>query len=293
MFGTIMHNMAEAHLVGEDPFALLDKIDLDNKKMFRRELEMYGNIIQDMRDIMVEYFDYWSGKDFKAIKGPDGRKAEHEFRIELARGLWFTGKIDAIAKDQGLRWLVEHKTFNRQPSEDDRWRSVQAAVYFKALYELGFERIDGVLWDYIWSKPPSVPTEKLQNGNYSLKKINSLPTTLKRWIKEEELDKKLYVKLLAEAKDNRQFYYKRVYSPVKVRVVDNIWNDFLETAREIQEFHGEKKAMTVARHCSWCDYQPLCKAEMVGSDVDWILKKDYVTEDQQEPLTNGDDRTED
>lgn len=292
MFGRIMHEMAEAYLKGSDPFKILDLIELDNKKLFKREIEMYGNIIEDMRDIMTEYFLYWTEQgDYKPIKGPDGQLAEHEFRIELEKGLWFTGKIDAIVKSRKLKWLNEHKTFNRQPSEDDRWRSVQAAVYFKALYEVGFGEIDGILWDYVWSKPPSVPTVLLQSGAWSSAKINTLPTRLKRWIKEEGLKKKDFTKLLGEANENRRSYFQRIYSPVKPKLVEHIWEDFLETAKEIADFHGQKKAMTIGRHCSWCDYQGLCKAEMTGADVQFVLNRDYTTE--PEKRTGDEDRSDD
>lgn len=292
MFGTIAHNMIEASYKGKDPFKVLDKIELDNRRMFKKEIEMYGNIIEDMRDIMTDYFDYW-GDDLKVVKGPDGEKAEHEFRIELEDGLWFTGKIDAIGKAKGMRWLVEHKTFARMPSEDERWRNVQGSVYFKALYELGYKRIDGVLWDYISSKAPALPMERLKNGAFSQRKISTLPARFDRWLADEKLKKKDYAKLRDEAMQNRSNWFIRVYSPVKPRVVDNIWDNFLDTAKEIADNHAVKQDMNIGRHCSWCDFQPLCKAEMTGADVDWLIEREYTTEAQREAIENGDDRTED
>src|SRR3546814_21183165 len=92
---------------------------------------------------MTDYFRFWEGT-LKPMKH-DGRRSEFELRIELDDGLWFTGRIDTVGKAKGMRWLVEHKTFNRMPSEDDRWRSVQGAVYFRALEEMGFPCIDGVM----------------------------------------------------------------------------------------------------------------------------------------------------
>jgi hypothetical protein len=292
MFGRIAHEMIEASYKGKKPFKLLDKIDLDNKKLFRREIEMYGNIIEDMKDIMTDYFDYW-GDSAVPIKGPDGEMAEHEFRIELQKGLWFTGKIDAIAKAKKMRWLVEHKTFARMPSEDERWRNVQSAVYFKALYELGFKRIDGVLWDYISSKPPMFPQQLLQSGKYSQAKLNTIPARLDRWIKSEGLKKADYTKLRTEAMENRSNWFIRVYSPVKPRVVDVIWDNFVDTAKEIADNHQTKSDMNIGRHCTWCDYQPLCKAEMTGADVDWLIEREYTTEAQRAAIERGDDRSED
>jgi hypothetical protein len=285
MFGTIVHNMAEADFERQDPFDVLEQINLENGTMFRKQIEDYGNIIADIRDIMTDYFEYWEGQ-VKAVKGPDGRRSEHEFRIELDDKLWFTGKVDAVVKAKGLRWLMEHKTFARMPSEDDRWRSVQAATYLKALEMGGWPTIDGVLWDYVSSKAPPVPTEVLQNGKYSLKKLNSLPARLKRWIKEEKLkkDRDYYKKLLDEAKENRRSYFLRFYQPLRPRVVDDIWEDFVDTAHEIQDFHGKRKDRNIGWACRNCDFQSLCKAQATDADVDFVLKRDYTTEERHSLL---------
>lgn len=277
VFGTIIHRIIEADLEGEDWEEVLDQINLDEGKMFRKEREMYGNLIEDIRDIMTDYFIYWKD-DFKPIKH-DGRYSEHEFRIELDDGLWFTGKLDTVGKAKGMRWLGEHKSFKRMPSEDERWRSVQAAVYFRATEEMGFKPLDGVMWDYISSKPCNVPGETTKTGRISQARIDTLPTRLKRWCKEEKLDRADYKKLFTEAKQNRRNRFIRLYSPVKPRVVDNIWDDFVDTAVEIRDFFGKKKDQNIGRHCSWCDYQPLCKAEATGSDLDWLLEREYQTED--------------
>ena len=201
MFGTVIHNIAEARFEGQDWEEVLNKIELDNKKLFKREIEMYGNLVEDIRDIMTDYFEYWESHPTDAVKPikHDGRRSEHEFRIELDDGLWFTGKIDAVVRARKMRWVMEHKSFNRMPSEDDRWRSVQAAVYFRALEEMGFEQIDGVLWDYISSKPCNVPGELTSTGKISQARIDSLPSRINRWIKEEGLKKKDYTKLLTDA----------------------------------------------------------------------------------------------
>lgn len=277
VFGSLIHELIEAHLEGKNWRKKLKKIDLKDGKMFRREREMYGNIILDIGYIMEDYVDHWEGS-IKPIKH-DGHYAEHEFRIELDDGLWFTGKIDAVVKAKGMRWLMEHKSFSRLPSEDERWRSVQAAVYFRALEEMGFKRIDGVLWDYISSKPCNVPGELTPTGKISQARIDTLPSRVKAWIKEEGHKKKDFSKMLADAKANRANRFLRLYSPVKPRIVDSIWDDFVDTAKEIQDNFGTKKDQNIDRHCSWCDYQPLCKAEATNSDLEWLLKREYQTED--------------
>lgn len=276
-FGRIAHEMIEAYAEGDDPFEVIDNLELEKGAYFRREIEMYGNILEDMRDIMKEYFDYWDDQLVYIRKNK--RSSEHEFRIELMTGLWFTGRIDGYGKAKRMRWVVEHKTFSRMPNDDERWRSVQAAVYFKAIQIMGWPEADGVMWDYIGSKPPMVP-ELLKNGKMSQKKLVTLPTTLKRFIKENNLNKGDYKAYLEAAEERRSDYFIRWFNPVKRDVVDIVWDDFLETAIEIAEQHGEKKARNIGRHCSWCDYEGPCRAEMTGSDADFLISREYVREDE-------------
>lgn len=275
MFGGIAHQILEAQLEGQDWHEVLDGIELDNKKLFRREVEMYGNIVDDIRDIMTDYFVFWEGS-FKPIKH-DGRRSEFEFRIELEDGLWFTGKIDTVGKAKGMKWLVEHKTFNRMPSEDDRWRSVQAAVYFKALAEMGIEGIDGILWDYISSKPLNVPGQLTATGKISQARIDSTPSRIKRWLKEQGLKRSNYRKLLEDSEANLKNRFIRLYSPIKPSIVNSVWEDFVDTAREMRDNHGKKKDQNIGRHCSWCDYRDICKAEVVSADVEWVISRNFIT----------------
>lgn len=295
MFGTIIHTIAETEFEGGKWKKVLKEIELDNKQLFKREIEMYGNIIADIRDIMTDYFDYWNNHPTDSVKpiAHAGRKSEHEFRIELDDGLWFTGKIDAAVKAKKMKWAMEHKSFSRMPSEDERWRSVQAAVYLRALQEMGFPEIDGVLWDYVSSKPCNVPGELTKTGKVSQARIDSLPSRLRRWFDEEGLKEKNFKKLIEDAEANRRNRFIRIFSPVKKPIVNMIWEDFVDTAREMRDFHGKKKDQNIGRHCSWCDYQPLCKAEATGSDIDWIIARDYQQEDLSHKTSQNEDRAED
>jgi len=277
-FGGIVHEMLEADFEGQDAFKVLKKIDLEEGKMFRKEREMYGDIIEDIRLIMKDYFDHYEGS-LKPIEFK-GRKSEHEFRIELEDGLWFTGRIDSMVKANKLKWLEEHKTFKRQPSEEDRWRSVQGATYIRAMEMVGGPSLDGVLWDYISSKPLMVPGMLTKTGKVSQARIDSLPSAIKAWIKKEGHDKKQYTKLLTDAKENRSTRFVRVFAPVRPRVVDSIWNDFVQTAKEIHDLHRGDQPRTIGWGCRMCDYQAICKAEVHGNDVDFVIKAHYTAEDQ-------------
>lgn len=276
-FGRIVHEMIEAYAEGDDPYSVIDNLELTKGDYFRREIEMYGNILDDVRLIMGEYFEMW-GDNLVYVR-KNKRSSEHEFRIELMKGLWFTGRIDAVGKAKGLRWVVEHKSFSRMPNDDDRWRSVQAAVYFRALQIMGWAEPDGILWDYISSKPPGMP-ELLKSGKMSVKKTVTLPSIVRGFIKDHKLKESDYKEFLATVDARRSDFFLRWYTPVKRPVVNMVWDDFLETAIEIAENHGEKKARNIGQHCGWCDYEAPCRAEMQGSDVDFIISREYVREDE-------------
>jgi hypothetical protein len=85
----------------------------------------------------------------------------------------------------------------------------------------------------------------------------------------------------------------RLYSPVKPRVVDNIWNDFVDTAKEIQDNFGKKKDQNIGRHCSHgATISPCVRRRSTDSDLEWLLKREYQSEDLSHKRENK-DRTED
>lgn len=292
MFGRIVHEMIETHANGDDPFAHLDQIDLTSGKMFRREREMYGDILADIRVLMEEYFAYWDEQGEVQYCRRDKRSAEHPFEIEVDSGIIFKGKIDAVARSKRLRWLMEHKTFTRIPSEDDRWRSIQSAVYIRAVDIMGWWILDGTLWDYVRSKPPSVPAMLKDNKGISRSsRLDTLPSRLKAFITSQGFKEKDYKELIKAAEANRANYFLRIYSPLKKDVVDNTWEDFLDTAREIAEIGETSKVKNVGFHCKMCDFEPVCRAEAQGSDVDFIINREYTVE-PEESLTDDREREE-
>lgn len=290
VFGTIVHSMIEAHANGDDPMAKLDAIDLTSGKLFRKEREEYGDLIEDLRVIMEEYFDFWPD-DQLLYSRRKGRNAEHAFEIEIADGILFKGKIDAVGRYKKTRRLVEHKTFTRLPSDDDRWRSVQSAVYIRAIEILGWwTDIDGTLWDYVRSKAPSTP-QLLKNGEISRRQLDSLPTRVEAFIRSQGKDPKKFKEMIAAAKANRENYFLRIPTSLRKAVVDETFSEFLETAREMSELHGKSRVKTVGAHCKWCDYAALCQAGSLGLDVEFIKKREYTTE-PEEALDDAEERAE-
>lgn len=276
-FGKIIHHALELAADGKDWDEALD-VDIETRQMFDAERDMYGDILNDAGFILQDYFNFWKVKgDLEYIK-VNGKKAEHAFEIEIDDGLIFTGIFDGVAKYRKNRVLVEHKTFKMRPSEEFRWLNVQSSVYIRAQDILGWKPVDGTLWNYIKSKPPAKPYV-LKSGELSQAKLDSLPSVIKDYCKENGLKYKDYPLLMNHVMENRNDYFFRVFTPLSKNVVDNVFNDFLFAARDMRDNHTKRKNKSIDRHCSWCEYAPICRAELTGSDVDFIKEREYrVTE---------------
>lgn len=282
MFGSVIHRMIEADANADDPFETLDKVSETNEKLFKSEREAYGELVSDIRVIMTDYFEYWD-KHKKAIvySRRAGRSAEHLFEIDIADGLKFKGKIDAVGKSQKMRWLVEHKSFKRMPSEDDRWKSVQSGAYIRAIQMMGWwTDLEGTLWDYVGNKEPATP-KILESGKISEAQLNSLPGRVRAFLKTQKAKEKDYPKLMKQVTENRDNWFLRIYTPLNEQVVQTTWDDFLETALEIQRVGETSKTRSIDQHCNWCDFKALCQAEIAGLDVDFVIQREYTYEPEE------------
>ena len=181
MFGTIVHQVLQAGIdAGDDNagFKLLEAINLKQGRMFREEREYYGEILSDITVIMDEYYDYWPKRDLQFVELEQGKHSEYTFQLELKRFI-VEGTLDGIARTpNGRTWLVEHKTHSDLPSEDHRWRNLQSSVYLTAIQQLQLvKKVNGVLWNYISSKPPTVPQYLEKSHRLSKQAIVTLPAS--------------------------------------------------------------------------------------------------------------------
>jgi hypothetical protein len=281
MVGRIIHDMVEAKAKKLKPFSVLDQYEREQGKVFESEREYYGDIIEDIETIMIEYFDYWKNDELKYVP-INGKSAEHEFTVELEKGLNCTGRIDAIGARKGLNWLVEHKSFGPIPPPDTRWRDVQTAVYIRMMERLGWPKVDGLLWDYISNKPPTRP-KILKSGKLSVAAIDTLPETVFRILDEHKINEDTEEAriVLERARQTRTTYFLRVPTPLKPQVIDAVFAEFMNTAREVKARHGKAKTMNIERHCAWCEYEPLCRVELMGGDIDFVRQREFTVNEKR------------
>ncbi len=286
-FGSLVHSFLQERIEGRDPFEYLDneRERVRTLKIFLQEQEELLDVIQDVEDIMEAYCEFWDKKslvyDMIEIDG-EMKRCEFNFNIELMPGVNFNGYIDGIATTPNkLRWIVEHKTYNRRPSDNDRWRNLQAAVYIRAIEMLDWGQVEGLAWNYVRSKPPARQQKMLKDGTLSCAKLDTLPGVLEDIIRKwkldapKELHKRNYGPLIASTERNCEEYFQRIHTPVQRGVVDMVFEDFENTVRQMVESHGKVSGMNIERHCDWCDYNAICRGFLEGHDVDYIIEKEY------------------
>jgi len=283
-FGGLAHKMIETAAQGKNPNKVLDEAMKNLGKIFAGQRQEYAEILDDLDVIMSEYFEYWKDNEPKIeYVEIDGKVAEHRFETEIADNIVLTGVLDSIVTTKnGKRWLVDIKSHGKAlPGFEDRWMNLQSTVYFKAMKIMGWEKVTGIMWDYIYSKAPTVPSI-LKNGTMSKKKIVTLPSVVEAFAAENDLEEEEYKATLDVAIESREDYFERIFTPMNQTVVDSIFDDFVESSKLIQELGGKCKAKTIDRHCSWCEFKSICQSEMSGGDTDQIKERMFTNASQRE-----------
>jgi hypothetical protein len=287
-FGSMIHKMMETQAQGKNAFKLLDEIALHDFTLFNEEREMYGEIIDDIRYIFKAYIEYWKKTPLKFIKIKD-KTVEVPFEIELTSEINVKGTIDGGVRYKGFRALLEHKTHKNFPNDDHRWRNLQSAVYLRILEMMGYGTWDGTLWNYIRSKPPTRP-KVTQGGALSRAAIDTLPDVVIDTLKANKMKLADYADYIMVQQSNLQTWFQRTYTPIQPDVIKMLFGDFIRTAREMSDYYdtNPKKSpvRTIAKHCDWCQYEPLCRAEIQGNDVDFVREHEFVY-DESEYQTEG------
>lgn len=284
-FGSIAHKMKETMASGGDAFTVLDELPREDLEAYMDDFEHYGDILQDLKYIFEAYNEYWKGKELIYLPYKK-KRAEFPFEVDLPKeDLLVKGTIDAVTSHRKFNWLTEHKNHRTIPDDDERWRSVQSVVYLKVIETLGWwKNIEGTCWDYIRTKAPSRP-EINKDGSLSKRKIDTLPNVIRDVLKghryEHIRNSEAYKSLVDAARLNMPTYFQRVYTPVKKQLTKYVWDEFISTAREMRDYMETPRepVMTIGRHCSWCQFEPLCRAKLTGGDVDFLIEHDYKPSD--------------
>lgn len=170
--------------------------------------------------------------------------------------------------------VLTHNTHKVLPDEDARFSDIQTVLYYWAMRERG-DKVDGILWDYIRTKPPTAP-EVLKNGTLSKRKnIDCDSDTYLAAIIKNGLNRDDYSDMLALTAKNT--FFKRVFLPNPAEeLITNVVEDFFISAREILQHDGKKFCRNMTKDCKMCTYYSVCSAEIRGVDSEFIKKQIFT-----------------
>lgn len=265
--GSIIHECIEAYDSGRSwrkPYRAF--ANQFYEETFQEEIVEIGDIPRMVEELMENYQVLYENDGLLYLG------SEVHFELPLMPGVVIEGYLDALVEDEkGKVWPKETKTYKKNPDYDFLLLNTQSALYTWAVMEMGHSP-KGTLWDIIRAKEPSRP-QILKSGEVSRKAIDSTPYTVRKVLMELGKNPEDYKDLLAKV--SYENYFRRYPVRVNPTVVKGIMEDFKSTAREIQKSGNKLCDRNLGKGCAWCDYKPLCQAELMGLDTEFIRKKQF------------------
>lgn len=184
-------------------------------------------------------------------------------------------------------FVVEHKSTGNVPPPSVRTRDLQTLLYAEVLHRERGIRIDGVLWNYLSTKEPTIP-EPLKTGGLTRRKdIDTTWDIYATAVRDAGYDPAAYADM-RERLDGRELtrFFPR-YEAVIVADPAVLLRDY--EARAVQmdntvsawERGYSVPIRTLSHDCDYCPYFRLCEAELTGGDSD-DLKRMWFTQPRQE-----------
>src|SRR4051812_14408156 len=221
--GTILHEMLHARATPKlRAGAVLAKYEEKFDELFREQKDEYGeDFLGDLKRVYDGYLrEYGSDDNIKY------EASEEQVEVDIGNGLVYKGHLDKrlITLDDERRWLMDHKTHKSIPTEENRLIDYQILMYLWA-WNLGNpkKKADGIIWDYLRTKAPTIPQPLVKGGLSQAKNIDTDVATYMKEIVRLRLDPKDYKQFLAELeKRARHKFYQRIKLPAPSKAMTKI-----------------------------------------------------------------------
>jgi hypothetical protein len=283
-FGTWMHSLLETKYKGEDVEAVHKRYTLEFSKLFDEEKIDLGDL---PRDVWRTYQSYlWHYKNDPWIV----HDVEFTLEVELPDGNIYRCRLDMLVEDQYGLWIVDHKNHKTLPDLSFRMLDSQSALYIWAALKNKIP-VQGHIWNYLISKPPSVPALLKDGSRLSKSKCTTDYPTLARTIKKHGLDPQDYAQWLRQTKAN-QFrhgemqtspFFRRDVIEKTPQLLKRVANEAYATHVRMNEYRWDK-VNSIERvpetSCKFmCSYLELCTLELFGGDTRQLRKQRYQEAD--------------
>lgn len=190
----------------------------------------------------------------------------------------FKGRLDLIIRDdEGLLWLVDHKTASTIPDATSfHAMDPQLMLYpWAAQQQYGIE-LAGIIYNYVRSRPPTIPKVN-RDGSLSRRKISTDYPTLLRFLKQEGYDPSDFLDVLRPLARKSEFL-RRYRLPREPYVTKEVLKDTLSVVKRIDE--TKRFTRTITRDCVRCPYHDLCRSELNGFDTTMMRETNFTISEE-------------
>jgi hypothetical protein len=232
---------------------------------------MLGDLPRECARLMVSYLWHYAA-------APDHGWKVHEVEFliecELPDGALYRGKVDMLVENRYGLWIVDHKTHLSLPSLHFRLLDAQSALYLWAALRRKMN-VQGFIWNYVRTKPPTVPQLLKSGDRLSKRAIDTDYPTFVRALKKYELDPAPYRDQLAVLKSHRwqpdvtqtSPFFQRHILEKGDRMLARVASEAYHTHTRMREYDFDMAERVTDRSCEFqCAYNRLCSTELYGGN---------------------------
>lgn len=285
-FGTDFHKLLEVR----DDKARIKKEWRRMKEDFYRmpagwQSDLGYDYPYDLKTIFQDYLEMWKGTPLPTV-------TEQPFDIEIDKvdgePVIFVGVIDELYQNDDGMTIGEHKTFTRPPDMNFLVMNTQKSLYCKACEIITGELPKAVQWDWIRSTPAKYPVWLEKSQRFS--EATSKEITPRSWLracKEKGITDPKILKKSEQYKGNENNFFFRVTQDVAPQMVEDVFNGFKYTCKDIVQRGTENKTKNITRDCSFCGFRDICMAELSGGDRKYVISEQFTTKEQRQKEENN------
>jgi ATP-dependent helicase/DNAse subunit B len=233
---------------------------------------------QVVERIMGSYLWYYRNDHFRPFMVEKLLEVETPLKME-GKYFVFKGRLDLVMEDtdDGSLWLWDHKSASQIPQPTSFHGMDPQLMWYPwaAQKQYGIE-IAGIYYNYIKSKPPSVPQIN-KDGSISRRKVSTDYPTLFRFLKRNGYNPNDYAHILRPMYDKSDFL-RRYKMPREEYVTKEILLDGLATVKRIQE--TKRFVRNITRDCVRCSYHDLCRSDLNGFDTTQMRESLFTVEEE-------------
>lgn len=283
-FGTWMHALYEAHYKGEDWREKHKELTNQFSKLFDEEKEAVGDLPRDCYRTMISYLWHYKNDPWKV------HEVEFTLEVELPDGALYRGKIDMLIENQYGLWIVDHKNHKTLPGLDFRILDAQSALYIWAALKNKIP-VQGHIWNYVRSKPPSIPQLLKSGDRLSKRAVDTDFVTFARALKKYGLDEADYAVQLRALQAQRYVpgeiqtssFFRRDILEKTPRMLKRVATEAFMTHKRMRAYHWDRVdaiERNVGNQCKFmCSFTDICTMELFGGNAAPLIRQKYKVGD--------------